>query len=126
MTASLRLIRNWSVTALLVGCSPGWHRVTPSPSETLKTRQQFQVWTHGEAYQWHGLRVTSDSVSGVPFTKPPMCDSCRVHLARAEVDSVRAGDPVGGLWGGGLLIGLALGLVGYAIVWGLHALYPAT
>jgi hypothetical protein len=125
MTASLRCLRSLALAAVLLGCSPGWHRVTPSPSEALNSRQQFQVWSHGQALQWHGLRVSGDSVSGVPFTRSPACDSCRVQLALADVDSLRAGDPVAGLWSG-VLIGLSLGLLVLAVSVALHALYPAT
>jgi hypothetical protein len=35
------------------------------------------------------VHVVGDSVIGVPWWKDPGCDSCRVALARAEVDSVR-------------------------------------
>jgi hypothetical protein len=114
MTASVRCILNLALAVVLVGCGPGWHLVASSPSETPDTRQQFQVWSHGRAQQWHGLRVSRDSVSGVPFTRSPDCDSCRVQLARVDVDSLRVGDPVGGLWSG-VLVGLTLGGLAYAI-----------
>ena len=125
MTASLRCLRSLALPAVLVGCSPGWHRVTPSPSAALATRQQFQIWSHGRAYQWHGVRVSGDSVSGVPFTRPPDCDSCRVQVALSDVDSLRAGNSVAGFWSG-VMLGLSLGLLVYAISLGLQALYPAT
>jgi hypothetical protein len=32
-----------------------------------------------------------DSLTGVPFHLPPDCDSCRVGLPRATVDSIRLG-----------------------------------
>jgi hypothetical protein len=48
-----------------------------------------------------------------------------VQLALADVDSLRAGDPVAGLWSG-VGIGLALGLLVYAVTLGLQALYPPT
>jgi len=125
MTASPRCLRTLALVALLVGCSPGWHRVTPGPSEALNTRQQFQVWSHGQAHQWHGVRVSGDSVSGVPFTRSPDCDSCRVRLALADVDSLRAGNPVAGLWNG-VVLGLSLGMLALAVSLVLQALYPAT
>ena len=85
---------------LLVGCGPGWHQppsLTPGP---LPARQQVQVWSNGQARQWHAVTVTEDSISGVPFTKSPSCLTCRVGLDRAAVDSVRLGDPVLGFWTG--------------------------
>jgi hypothetical protein len=42
--------------------------------------------------------VGPDSISGIPFTRPVECDSCRVSRARAGVDSVRIGQPVAGFW----------------------------
>lgn len=58
----------------------------------------------------HGLRIGPDSLSGIPFLKPIECDSCRVSIARAEVDSIRAGDPPGGFWATtiGILVVLAV------------------
>jgi hypothetical protein len=35
--------------------------------------------------------MESDTVDGVPFTKAPTCDSCRVRLALGALDSLRAG-----------------------------------
>lgn len=125
MTPSLRCLRNLVLAAALAGCSPGWHRVTLSPSDAPNTRQQFQVWSHGLAHQWHAVRISGDSVSGVPFTRSPTCDPCRVELALADVDSVRAGDPLAGLWSG-VGIGLSLGFLVFAVSLALHFLYPAT
>jgi hypothetical protein len=46
----------------------------------------------------HGVVVGPDTVSGVPFVKSLDCDSCRVRIERAEVDSLRIGEPVAGFW----------------------------
>lgn len=51
--------------------------------------QRFEVWSKGQAHQLHALHLEADSVVGVPWWKDPACDSCRVVIARAEVDSVR-------------------------------------
>ena len=64
----------------------------------LPPRQQVQVWQHGTALQWHAVQLTVDSVSGIPFVKPVECDSCRIRLPRANVDSLRLGNPVAGFW----------------------------
>lgn len=74
----------------------------------LSPRQQVQVWLHGTALQWHAVRLTADSISGVPFLQPVECDSCRTRIARAEVDSLRLGNPVGGFW---RKVGLASAIV---------------
>jgi hypothetical protein len=58
----------------------------PLPAQT---RARYEVWSHGEGHQLHALRIENDSVVGVPWWKDPACDSCRVAIARGEVDSVR-------------------------------------
>jgi len=80
------------------GCGAGWRQppqVSPGP---WPKRQQVQVWADGQARQWHGVVVTRDSISGVPFVRDPACDSCRVALPLASVDSVRVGSPMQGFW----------------------------
>ena len=94
------------------GCGAGW-RTTRLEPRRLPTRQQAQVWSAGKARQWHGILVTTDSVSGVPYTQAPECDSCRVGLARSTVDSIQLGNPSAGLWkslalGGAITVGAAL------------------
>jgi hypothetical protein len=42
--------------------------------------------------------VTSDSITGIPYLQPINCDTCRVALPRATVDSIRLGNPVAGFW----------------------------
>ncbi len=64
-----------------------------------------QVWTDGTALRWQALEITGDSISGVAFTRPPGCDSCRAAVPREAVDSVRVGSPTTGF-----LRGVGLGL----------------
>jgi hypothetical protein len=89
------------------GCGAGW-RTTPIVPGPLPPRQQAQVWTGGQARQWHALVISADSVSGVPFTRSPACDSCRVGVARDAVDSIRVGNPSAGLWKSVALTGAAV------------------
>jgi hypothetical protein len=100
------------LTLVQSGCGAGWHNQQVGPPG-LAPRQQAQVWSGGKPRQWHGIRVTADSVSGVLYTQPPECDSCRVALARNAVDSIRLGNPSAGLWkslalGGAITLGAAL------------------
>jgi hypothetical protein len=88
-------------TALLLAqsaCGAGWHRIDPVPPAELPEAQQVQVWQEGQRLQLHSVMVTTDSVAGVPYTKPRTCDSCRTSLPSAAVDSLRVGDPTGGFF----------------------------
>lgn len=83
--------RRWlPALVMLAGCTsfqggrPLDQLPTPVPAE-----QRVEVWTHGEAYQLHAVTVGADSVRGVRWWHSPDCDSCRVAIARAAVDSVR-------------------------------------
>lgn len=82
-----------AVLLLQAACSAGWHRIEPAAPGNLSKRQQVQVWQGGRRFQLHAVRVSADSVSGVPYVQPPDCDSCRVSVARSTVDSLRAGNP---------------------------------
>jgi hypothetical protein len=87
-------------------CGAGWHRIYPVPPKDLPKRQQVQVWRGGEKLQLHSIRLSGDTISGVPYVQPPECDSCRVSLPSSSVDSLRAGNPSGGFWKTtGLVIG---------------------
>jgi hypothetical protein len=102
---------------VLAGCAagPGWSRIPQGDLPPLPVREQAQVWSRGHSQQLHGIRVTRDSISGVPFFQDPRCDSCRVSLARAEVDSVRVGGP-GMDAAGATLAGLGVGLFVFLLV----------
>jgi len=78
---------------LLQSCGFGWHRtdlVTPS-----SPGQEVEVWQGDSSRYWHAVRVSADSVSGVPQPLPTACDSCRRSIARIQVDSVRAKNSAG-------------------------------
>jgi len=84
-----------------------WERLDDlSPADSLLPRQQVQVWSGGQASLWHAVRIGDDSIRGVPYHLPPTCDSCRVAIARASVDSLRLGDQEGSgmLWIGSLVV----------------------
>ncbi len=80
----------------------------------MAPRQQVEVWSGGAVRRWHAVHVGPDSISGIPYLRAIACDSCRIALPRAAVDSVRLGDPVGGFWSTfGLVVvlpGLILGI----------------
>jgi len=68
------------------------------------------VWTGKSTRVLHGVTVDADTVRGVPFQLPLSCDTCRVVLPLAAVDSIRVGSEEGRglLWvagvGGVLLV----------------------
>jgi hypothetical protein len=77
--------------SLLCGCA-GWHRLEIASDTTLAPRQQVQVWQGSRARLFHAVRVSGDSLIGVPFQQAPTCDSCRVGIPRSAVDSLRLGN----------------------------------
>jgi hypothetical protein len=110
---SLQAVRgsvSLAVAFVQTGCGAGW-RSTTLTSGPLPPRQQAQVWTEGRALRWHAIQVATDSISGVPFTRSPGCDSCRVAVPRASVDSVRFGNPTAGFWKS---VGLGMGITAVA------------
>ena len=68
--------------SLLCGCA-GWTRLALPSDTTLAPRQQVQVWSGSHARVLHAVRLSGDSLVGVPFQKPPSCDSCRITIARS-------------------------------------------
>src|SRR2546422_5785837 len=78
--------------ALLLGaaCTTWGHdRGRDVLAQPIPERRPLEVWSDGTRYDVHGVRVVGDSVVMVPHWKPPACDSCRIVLPRAAVDSVR-------------------------------------
>jgi hypothetical protein len=96
---------------LLLGCGPRWKFV--EPSATIEPAQQVQVWHAGRSEVWHGVRVDSGSVTGIPYHRPRSCEQCRLALVRSEIDSLRFGSLHGGLRDTALLTFGIMALVGY-------------
>ncbi|MDH3458625.1 MAG: hypothetical protein OER90_17435 [Gemmatimonadota bacterium] len=94
-------------------CGAGWRRHAHLPLGRMDPGQQVRVWHDGAAERWHAVVLTQDSVLGVHWLEPRGCDSCRVGLARSEVDSLQVGNPMGGFWRG---VGVAV-LVILAFTW---------
>ena len=114
----VRWVRSALMLMLLLpqaACGAGWHRIDPVSPSNLPKRQQVQVWQDGQRIQLHGVRLSGDSISGVPHVRSPDCDSCRVSVPSASVDSLRAGSPSAGFWKttglviGGMFVLVALG-----------------
>lgn len=107
---------------LLGGCSGGYQRIEPKPSE-LPERRAVEVYHAGRKEQWHGVRIAADSVSGVPYFQPPSCAECRLVLPLSDVDSMRYGLNNEQQ----ILLGLGIGLVAMVLLgdW-LRRNFPAT
>ena len=95
------------------GCGAGWHQPSSAAAiADLNPRQQVQLWSHGVARQLHGVRLTADSVSGIPYLMPLDCASCRITVPRPAVDSLRLGNPTEGFWRSmGVGLGALLGIL---------------
>lgn len=73
-----------------LGCT-AWYRDATVFSAPIPEREQVQIFTITETIVAHSVRVDSTSLSYVLRFKPPECDSCRVTIPLAAVDSVRIG-----------------------------------
>jgi hypothetical protein len=105
---------------LIQGCGAGWHQPAEVDPVTFKPRQQVQVWRDATFDRWHGVVVSPDTISGIPFRAPLNCDTCRVALPRAAVDSIRLGDPVAGFWKStGLAVGIMMTPLALACIAGM-------
>jgi hypothetical protein len=75
---------------LLAGCTSFTQTVPVGAiPDQPATDRRFQIWTKGEHYELHDVHITDDTLAGVRYWHSPGCDSCRVAIARTEVDSVR-------------------------------------
>ena len=54
----------------------------------VSEEKRFEVWSGGESWQLHALRVDGDTLRGVRWWHDPNCDSCQVAIAKSAVDSI--------------------------------------
>lgn len=98
-----------SVLALIVaGCGRPLRCEPITATAHIGPREQVTVFHGRQATRLHGVRLGPDSLSGVPFFKPPGCDSCRVAIPRAQIDSVGMGGVPEEDFIGGLIIAVPL------------------
>lgn len=117
--------RHWTVCFLvgivgLAACATSWRKL-PDTAPTVtafEESQAVEVWHRGQSDEWHAVRMSRDSISGIPYIRPTTCDSCRATVARAQVDSIRLGHPDDALWAsaGVLLVVLSVLALGRAVV----------
>lgn len=106
---------------LATSCA-GWRRTQLSEGQRLPPRQQVRVWQHGENRIVHAGLLRHDTLYAVPFTKPPGCDSCRIAIPMAQVDSLQLGNAERtGLFVVLLPVALALGvLIAISVAFGAY------
>jgi hypothetical protein len=51
--------------------------------------QEWRVSAGSRSLTWHAIRLSVDSISGIPLHQRVDCDSCRVTVALTEVDSIQ-------------------------------------
>jgi hypothetical protein len=93
----------WNSALLLVvfagyGCA-NWQPVTVNPApRAVDERTIVEFHLHEQVVRLHGVRFSTDSLSGVPWLQHLSCDSCRVQYALADVSHPRAGHPGREAW----------------------------
>jgi hypothetical protein len=75
--------------AALAGCTH-WVRDETVLQAPVPARDQLQIFTPTSTIRAHGIRSDSTTLSYVPYVMPPDCDSCRVTVPLASVDSIRS------------------------------------
>lgn len=90
------------VLACVTGCSPGWRSFDPGAAPTparLPERQVVEFRADSQLVRVHAVRITQDSLSGIPWLEHTSCDSCRISYARARITELKTGSPGQSAWG---------------------------
>lgn len=78
-----------SLAFFLVASGCGyWGRRPVDESTTPKPDDRVWIWTKSGVEKWDWVKITRDSVSGVPWEA--LC-ACRRSIPRAQVDSMKVG-----------------------------------
>ncbi len=75
---------------LAVGCTYWGRRRVDEPTP-VKPHNPVWIWSGGRAEKWHGVTITQDSISGIPYGTSLECCSCRRSIPRTQVDSMNLG-----------------------------------
>jgi hypothetical protein len=73
---------------LVVACAPSAARVTLQPGAAMTPEQRLALWRGAQVDTLHGVQVSDSTLSGIPVWQHTTCDSCRIVLPLASVDSV--------------------------------------
>ncbi len=96
--------------ALASGCA-GRAQPVPLAPDTLPDHDQVEVWSRNGHMTLHALRISADTVSGVPYWQPSACDTCRVEFPLSQVDSLTPSNREAG----GIFLGLTPFIAMFAI-----------
>jgi hypothetical protein len=62
-------------------------RIADLRPSTLPRSQVMLIFSHGTVRRWHGVVISSDSITGIPDAESARCERCRASVPRAVVDS---------------------------------------
>jgi len=74
--------------ALLATSGCYWGKTPLDHPIPINRRYPVWIWSGDSAVKWHAVRLTEDSVSGIPFRLSVKCDTCRRSMPRSHVDSM--------------------------------------
>ena len=77
---------------LLTGCT-GWYAHPDVLVAPIPVDDQVRLCARAQCRQVHAVRVTGDSLTAVPYFQRADCDSCTLHYAMTEIDSVQTRGP---------------------------------
>ena len=75
------------------GCYYSQRPVEQPEPAPIGLHSPVRIWTGDSVETWHAVRLTPDSVSGVPYRMSVKCDSCRRSMSLGLVDSMKVGSP---------------------------------
>lgn len=73
---------------LVVACAPAAARITLQPGASMEPEQRLALWQGEQVDTLHGVQVSDSALSGIPAWQATDCDSCRIVLPLATIDSV--------------------------------------
>ena len=85
------MVRSTILACTLLATAGCYWGTRPLDDPAPASRVPVWIWHADTVEKWHAVRVTLDSVSGIPYRMSVKCDSCRVSLPRYRVDSINAG-----------------------------------
>lgn len=85
----------WPLVVLVAGCvnTVRWVREDVHPVAVQGDRHldRARMWSGDRVLDWRAVLITRDSVSGVPAALFTHCDSCRITVPSAAIDSLKVG-----------------------------------